>query len=234
MKKQFRKLKGNKAYYALVAVCITAVGTVVTTVVQDYMKESVQRNLALSEDIVVPEITMPLVTPSAAPSVNVSANTKLKQSATPAPEETQEASVETLGGKFVIDPPVAGQVIQSFSGEELVYDKTFEDWRVHSGIDIAADRSEAVKACAQGVVEEVFMDATDGITIILDHGNQYQSIYQNLSTEKMVKKGETVQKGQAISGVGETGISESGLPSHLHFALKKNGVYVDPILYYEK
>ncbi len=234
MKKIFRVFKGNKAYYALVAVCITAVGTVVTTVVRDYMEESAQRNLALSEEIMIPAVTEPPVAAADVQTIPTPDKFAAHPQTVETPAKSQETLQPTSAEQFAIIPPVTGNILRSFSGNELVYDKTFEDWRVHSGIDIAAERSEAVKACAQGIVEEVFLDANDGITIVLDHGNQYQSVYQNLSTEKMVKKGETVQKGQAISGVGETGVSEAGMASHLHFELKRNGESVDPVLYYKK
>lgn len=237
MKKFFHKLSGNKIYYSLVVLCVVAVGSVVTTVIKDNINESAKRNLALSEGVQIPEITTqipassePYTAPVIAPK-----NQKTESSKDTKPNEdpSLEEAEETFGKKFIIEPPVAGQVINPFSGEELVYDKTFDDWRVHTGIDIAAERSTPVNACAAGVIDEVSVDPMNGITIMIDHGNHYQSIYTNLSSDKMVKKGERVEKGQTISGVGETSIAEAGLPSHLHFELRKKEKYVDPESCYE-
>lgn len=237
MKKFFQKFSNNKIYYSLVVLCIVAVGSVVTTVIKDNIDESMRRNLALSEGVQIPEINAQIpvtAEPYTAPVIAPKNQETIKpQAAKPAEEEPLEEAEETFGKKFVIEPPVPGQIINAFSGEELVYDKTFEDWRVHSGIDIGAERSTPVKACASGVIDDVFVDPMDGIIIIIDHGNHYKSIYKNLSSDKMVKKGESVEKGQAISGIGETGISEAGLPSHLHFELMKKEKYVDPASYYE-
>ena len=237
MKKFFQKLSSNKIYYSLVVLCIVAVGSVITTVIRNNVDESMRRNLALSEGVQIPEVSAQLPAASEPYSAPVIApknqEVKKDQAAEPVKEKPMEEAEETFGKKFIIEPPVPGQIITPFSGEELVFDKTLEDWRVHSGIDIGAERSTPVKACASGVVDDVFVDLMDGITIVIDHGNQYKSVYKNLSSDKMVKKGESVEKGQAISGIGETGISEAGIPSHLHFELMKKEKYVDPASYYE-
>ena len=237
MKKFFQKLSNSKIYYSLVVVCVVAVGSVVTTVIKNNVEESMRRNLALSESVQIPEINAQLPAASEPYSAPVIApknqEVKKDQTAEPVKKEPVEEAEETFGKKFIIEPPVPGQVITPFSGEELVFDKTLEDWRVHSGIDIGAERSMPVKACASGVIDDIFVDLMDGITIVIDHGNQYKSVYKNLSSDKMVKKGESVEKGQAISGIGETGISEAGIPSHLHFELMKKDKYVDPVSYYE-
>ena len=47
----------------------------------------------------------------------------------------------------------------------------------------------------------------------------------------MIKKGESVAEGQVISGVGETAIFESEDEEHLHFELKKDDTFVNPLEY---
>ena len=134
---------------------------------------------------------------------------------------------------FLISMPVSGEVIKEFSGDELVYSKTFDDYRVHNGIDIRANRSEAVFSVYDGAVEDVYTDDLEGIVIVINHNNGYSSVYKNLSSDKMVKKGELVTKGQVISGVGNSGIFESEEESHLHFELLKDGENVNPLEYRE-
>ncbi len=129
---------------------------------------------------------------------------------------------------FSLSYPVTGEIIQGFSGDNLVYSKTLDDWRVHNGIDIKADELERVLACERGVVEKVYEDELMGKTIIIDHQNGYKTIYSNLSSTELVNNGDEVEKGDIISGVGNTAIIESNLESHIHFQVIKDGINVDP------
>ena len=147
--------------------------------------------------------------------------------------EVKETMALPIKDEFKIAMPVGGKLLNDFSGEELVYSKTFNDYRVHKGIDIEAGRSEAVLSVADGVIENVYTDYMEGIVIEINHNNGFKSIYKNLSTDKMIKKGEIVTKGQVISGVGETAVFEAGEPGHIHFELMKNDEFVDPTKFFE-
>jgi murein DD-endopeptidase MepM/ murein hydrolase activator NlpD len=59
-------------------------------------------------------------------------------------------------------------------------------------------------------------------TVIIDHGNGYQTIYAHLQPEatKIVNSGDSVTKGQVIGHIGSTGYSEG---FHLHFQVEKAG-----------
>ena len=48
--------------------------------------------------------------------------------------------------------PVSGRILNAYSGDELVYNKTLGDWRTHNGIDYAAAKGEKVSAPAAGKV----------------------------------------------------------------------------------
>ena len=54
--------------------------------------------------------------------------------------------------------PVSGRVLNSYSGDELVYSKTLGDWRTHNGVDYAASRGAEVTAPAAGKVVETGTD----------------------------------------------------------------------------
>ncbi len=62
------------------------------------------------------------------------------------------------------------------------------------------------------------------ITIVIDHGQGVFSLYSHLHRID-VSKGELVNKGQIIGGIGTTGQSTG---PHLHWGMRVNGVYVDP------
>lgn len=125
--------------------------------------------------------------------------------------------------------PTIGKVITVFAMDTLVYSKTLEQWNAHNGIDIAADLGTPVKAAMEGTVAEVRNnDPRLGVVVILDHGNGIQTLYGNLQSDKLVKKGDKVEKGQVIGAVGKTAPFEIEDPPHLHFEVIKDGKNIDP------
>ncbi len=127
-----------------------------------------------------------------------------------------------------LESPVLGDYIRNFAKDSLVYSQTLEQWTTHEGLDIAVERGTPVKAASDGIVCDVYNDYKYGITVVIDSEQGVKTVYSNLSTETMVKKGGKVKKGDVISGVGNTAVFESGEPSHLHFEVIENGKRVDP------
>lgn len=127
--------------------------------------------------------------------------------------------------------PVVGTITKEFANDSLVYSKTLEQWCIHNGIDIQARQGNVVKAVLDGKVIDVNTNDELGITITIDHGQGIISKYSCLSTDKMVKKGQQVKKGDPISGVGKGIGFELVQGPHLHFELILNGEYVDPQKY---
>lgn len=96
----------------------------------------------------------------------------------------------------------------------------------HSGIDIAGNY-QYVRTTATGLVEQVGYDNALGWFVIVNHGNSYQTIYGHLA-DIQVKKNQFLQVGEKIGILGNTGHSTG---KHLHYAVKKNGIYVNPAEY---
>ena len=143
-------------------------------------------------------------------------------------EDLQEEKMPTTETIETFAMPVQGKYITDFTSESLVYSKTLEEWTSHEGVDIEGKVGTAVKACGNGTVEEVYEDDLWGIVIVLDHGNNIVSKYANLSTKAMVKVGQSIKKGDPISGIGNpTGLEMNEVP-HLHFEVLSNGKNVDP------
>ena len=127
--------------------------------------------------------------------------------------------------------PVNGSVSLEYAMDKLVYSKTLEEWRAHSGVDIASDRGTPVKAVADGVVCDVRNDLYYGITVVIDHGNDLKSLYRNLAADDTVTVNQKVTQGETIGSIGNTAMDESAEQPHLHFEVLENDVAADPVAY---
>lgn len=99
--------------------------------------------------------------------------------------------------------------------------------RKHEGIDVAADNGAEIKASAGGKVVLSDWYGNYGKCIIIKHGYGLTTLYAHCST-LLVKEGQTVNKGDLIARVGNTGRSTG---PHLHFEVRVNDVPTDPLEY---
>lgn len=125
--------------------------------------------------------------------------------------------------------PVNGEILNPFSNGELVKSETLGVWKTHDGVDIKGELGTQVKAMNKGKVTKIEENALLGNCITIDHGNGVIGYYCNLSKEMNVSEGDQVNAGEVIGAIGDTAESEVAELSHLHFALKKNGSWIDPI-----
>lgn len=95
-------------------------------------------------------------------------------------------------------------------------------------MDIQATAGTAVAAAAAGTVLSVTEDGLLGTMVVIVHHNGYTTTYASLQPETAVLAGDEVGAGTVIGTVGNTSLSEAGLGAHLHFAVSKDGVPVDP------
>lgn len=120
--------------------------------------------------------------------------------------------------------PVSGNIIHGFSGEDMEYSETLEDWRVHAGTDFEAKYGEQVKAISDGTVEDIYFDEIYGQCILIDHGNGTKTLYTGLMETVAVEVGEKITAGTVIGGFGNTAIFEVAEEPRLHVELIQNGV----------
>ena len=127
--------------------------------------------------------------------------------------------------------PVEGEKIKDYSKDNLVYSSTLDEWTTHLGIDFAAEKTDIVKAAADGKVKSIKNDPRYGLTVVIEHENGFESIYSSLLTAEFIKVGEEVKQGQTIATVGNTARFEISDETHIHFEIKKDGINVDPNIY---
>lgn len=130
--------------------------------------------------------------------------------------------------------PLDGDIINEYSNGELVKSKTLGYWLTHDGVDIKAEANTAVMSAGEGVVYDVYDDTRWGTCIEIDHQNGVFSYYFGLANDIDVSKGDSVVTGQQIGSVGDTAEVESKEESHLHFAMKQNGEWIDPLSYIDE
>ncbi len=118
--------------------------------------------------------------------------------------------------------PVRGLLVSGF-GVRL---SPFTDTKVfHHGLDIDAPKGSAVRAAAGGRVIRAGFEALYGNLVVIDHGNGYRTAYAHLS-ERQVEAGDTVQRGDVIGKVGDSGRTTG---PHLHYEVHVNGLPVNPV-----
>ncbi len=100
-------------------------------------------------------------------------------------------------------------------------------YKMHTGVDIAGAgcNGKNVVATADGKVIHAGWISGYGNTVMIDHGGGIVTLYAH-SQKLLVKKGDTVTRGQAIMLVGSTGYATG---PHLHFEVRVNGKYVNPV-----
>lgn len=99
----------------------------------------------------------------------------------------------------------------------------------HQGVDYTVPEGSSVFATADGVVRETATrNSTSGKTVVIDHGNGYETRYAHLG-EINVQKGQRVRRGDIIALSGNTGLS---LAPHLHYEIRYEGMRVDPVHYF--
>ena len=140
---------------------------------------------------------------------------------TTVPAATEKRTLKTMS-------PVEGAPIFGYSMEALSYNQTTRDWRVHNGIDLAAEEGSPVMAAADGEVFTVYEDDVLGHTVVIRHSDGYTTCYSSLSDEIAMKPGDKVTIGDTIGYAADSAIVESTLGSHVHFSVTHYDEPMDP------
>ena len=214
-----RSRRGGQGYYIALILCAAAIG--ITGYV--YYRNANQAEPASVEETVgeVPAliedgVDVPVIATQPAPKATKPAAT---EESTTAP--TEKKPLKTMS-------PVSGESIFGYSMEALSYNQTTRDWRVHNGVDLAAEAGAEVKAAADGQVYTVFEDDAMGTTVVIRHADGYTTKYASLAENVSVKPGDTVTMGQVIGYASDTALVESTLGAHVHFGVTCNDAPVDP------
>ena len=150
--------------------------------------------------------------------------------------ESEASAVTEEASPVAADPlpdfiaPVSGMVSKAYSVDVPVYSMTMEDYRAHTGVDIAASLGTAVRATAAGTVGEIWEDPMMGTCLSVVHSGGAKSVYKNLAPTVAdgIAAGAAVKVGTVLGAVGESALAEIAESSHLHYELEIDGVRVNP------
>jgi septal ring factor EnvC (AmiA/AmiB activator) len=120
-----------------------------------------------------------------------------------------------------LDWPVNGTIVYPFGRARLPSGGVI----LRNGIGISSPPGTPVKAVESGTVEYIQRLGTYGLTLVIQHGNGYRSLYMHLG-ETRVAVGAPVTRGQIVATVGEATTNEG---SHLYFEIRgENSIALDP------
>jgi murein DD-endopeptidase MepM/ murein hydrolase activator NlpD len=162
-----------------------------------------------------PATKMAALSPIPAQSVRLAqATTKVDEPSVEAPGKVAEAT----GALPTFRWPVRGKVITSYGAKT--------NGKSNDGINLAVPEGTPVKAAEDGVVAYSGNELKGyGNLVLIRHANGYVTAYAHAS-ELLVKRGDTIKRGQVIAKSGQSG--EVGSPQ-LHFEIRKGSNPVDPL-----
>lgn len=220
---------------------VVATGETLNSIARTYRKPvtvvarandlSVDATLKRGDRITIPDISVTArasSTPQSSPTPPPGALAMAEPSETvriaaPAASPSQESAVkaaEPVGSLPGFRWPVRGRVIAAFGPKP--------NGVQNDGINLAVPEGTPIKAAEDGVVAYAGSELKGyGNLVLVRHSNGFVTAYAHAS-DVLVKRGETVKRGQVIAHAGQTGNVTS---PQLHFEIRKGATPVDPSQY---
>ncbi len=210
----------GKGYYIALVLCAAAIG------ISGYLyyRNANETQQVLQQE---PQATVPAAAMEEDFQV---AGTELQK---PNPTEATQQPTQAPKGPLKTASPVSGETVAVYAMDELSYNQTTRDWRVHNGVDIAAPEGTPVMAAADGEVYTIYEDDIMGTTVVIRHRDGYTTTYSSLSEELCVSVGDAVKLGQTIGTVGSTALIETAMGPHVHFSVTCRDEAMDPAEFLE-
>lgn len=123
--------------------------------------------------------------------------------------------------------PADGQIVSLFGRQKH---PKFDTFIYKKGIEIEPSRGDEVRSIYDGTTIFANWFKGYGMVIIVDHGENYYSIYAHLA-KLLVSVGDRVRKNMPIGQIGETGLSQG---SNLYFEIRHQGEPLDPLVWLQK
>ena len=220
---EHKRRRSNRGYYIALIGCAAAIWITGYVFYRNQNQPEAVSNVETYTDILAGTLgTEDVAVIATEPAPNKTTKPSIPQGTTPTtPAVTEERRMKTMS-------PVAGEEIFGYSMEALSYNQTTRDWRVHNGVDLAAEAGSEVCAAADGEVYTVYEDDAMGATVVIRHDDGFTTRYSSLAENLTVKPGDKVTMGQTIGYAADSAIVESTLGSHVHFSVTCYDETIDP------
>ena len=136
----------------------------------------------------------------------------------------QSANTQYIGGAMCWPSQASTRITSAFGWRYL---SLLGGRNYHTGVDIGAAGGTNILAANSGTVIKAGWNNSYGYMVMVDHGGGIVTLYAH-SSKLLVKTGDVVGRGQVIALVGSTGRSTG---PHLHFEVRVNGEYKNPLNY---
>ena len=231
-----RKFTGSRLFYLALTLCFTAMGLGIWSVIDtgfDYTRSDDSESADFETEIDRYNtsgrdyaIIYDEVTTNNGLKANVPVSGVPDDRSAADEESASAGGASPYSGEFAM--PLGTTIIKDYSNGDMVYSKTMQDWRVHSGIDFGDNRGSSVVAIQDGSVIGVESDELWGTVVTIDHGNGLVARYCGLAPESTPETGHKVEMHEIIGTLGEIPVEKADGP-HLHFEIILNGETVDPL-----
>lgn len=162
--------------------------------------------------------------------------TTLAPTVTPKADETSAQPVNepvlSFGEDSTLVKPVASTTaLIDYSMNGTVYFPTLNVYKYNPALILSAKEGEKVHAVADGKITHIFNHEETGLTVSMDMGDGYTAVYGQLQ-EVSLKEGDYVSAGDIIGTVCAPTKYYAKEGNNLYFAMSKDGVSLDPVLFY--
>ena len=139
-------------------------------------------------------------------------------------QERVDANAGDIGVTFIWPIPDSTRITSQFGPRKAPVAGASN---YHKGVDVGAPRGTPIYAAACGTVVISTYHYSAGNYVMINHGGGVYTVYMHAS-KLLVDVGDKVKQGEKIALVGTTGYSTG---NHLHFGVRINGTYYDPLDY---
>ena len=227
---KLNRFLNGKGFYIALGICMVAIGVSAWTALGKFNEVAPEvANNSSDNTSFITEVSSDIDTEAEQENIPAESETEIDNN-----EESissKDASSETAPAAAPVAKyfqyPIKGEIIKGFNDKELQYSLTYNDMRLHIGIDIKADTGTAVKSAGDGVVLSAEKDNDFGYTVKINHGNGIVGVYSGLNEKMTVKKGDTVKAGTNLGPLGTVNNECVDAP-HLHLEFYKNDKPIDP------
>ena len=226
--------KNLRALFSVICLCIVALGLIVYFSTNSAHTTDVNEATTVvdkAKDNKNKKITTQPSTAVTTQENSASKTTKKQEKKKPTTVTSTEVSTMTSSDtnipyKSFYKYPSNETVLTGYS-EELVKNKTMNDYRAHTAVDFKAAKGSKVISINDGLVLSVTKDAMLGTVIEIDHGSKLVARYCGMDTVN-VSEGDYVTIGEVLGTLGTTPFEEKS-ESHLHFETLLDNKYVNPL-----